>query len=95
MVQSPKRHRLVGSNDFRAKSPFLWLAWSVGGYNAQVGRVFTVGIVALVCLAIRVAAHIRINRTIKARYAEAALPHVQSAVARELRSSRKARVIAR
>jgi hypothetical protein len=29
---------------------FLWLAWSVGGYNAQVGRVFIADIVALVCL---------------------------------------------
>lgn len=25
---------------------FLWLAWSVGGYNAQVGRVFMADIVA-------------------------------------------------
>ncbi|MBA2411535.1 MAG: hypothetical protein H0V63_01730 [Burkholderiaceae bacterium] len=43
---------------------FLWLAWSVGGYNAQVGRVFTVDIVALVCLAIGIAAHIRISRSL-------------------------------
>lgn len=31
---------------------FLWLAWSVGGYNAQVGRVFAADVVALVCLVI-------------------------------------------
>lgn len=29
---------------------FLYLAWSVGGYNAQVGRVFIADVVALVCL---------------------------------------------
>lgn len=29
---------------------FLILAWSVGGYNAQVGRVFLADLAALVCL---------------------------------------------
>lgn len=29
---------------------FLWLAWSVGGYNAQLGRVIIADVVALVCL---------------------------------------------
>ena len=29
---------------------FLYLAWSVGGYNVQVGRVFVADLVALVCL---------------------------------------------
>ena len=37
---------------------FLWLAWSVGGYNAQVARVFMADIVALACLIIGVAAHV-------------------------------------
>ena len=36
---------------------FLFLAWAVGGYNAQIGRVFTADIVALVCLLIGVAAY--------------------------------------
>lgn len=36
---------------------FLWLAWSVGGYNAQVARVFMADIVALVCLIIGAAGH--------------------------------------
>ncbi len=31
---------------------FLYLAWSVGGYNAQVARVFVADIVALACLVI-------------------------------------------
>lgn len=37
-------------------SSFLWLAWSVGGYNAQIGRVVAADIVALVCLVVAVGA---------------------------------------
>lgn len=37
---------------------FLWLAWSVGGYNAQIARVFTADVIALVCLIAGFAAHI-------------------------------------
>lgn len=40
---------------------FLWLTWSVGGYNAQVARVFAADIVALVCLIIGVAAHVYVR----------------------------------
>ena len=36
---------------------FLYLAWSVGGYNAQVGRVFIADIVALVGLILGAAAY--------------------------------------
>lgn len=36
---------------------FLYLAWSVGGYNAQVGRVFAADVVALMSLAIGAAAY--------------------------------------
>ena len=36
---------------------FLFLAGSVGGYNAQIGRVFAADIVALVCLLIGLAAY--------------------------------------
>ena len=36
---------------------FLYLAWSVGGYNAQIARVFTADIVALVCLIVGTAAY--------------------------------------
>jgi nicotinamide riboside transporter PnuC len=31
---------------------FLWIAWSVGGYNPLVGRVVLVDLVALVCLVV-------------------------------------------
>lgn len=37
---------------------FLYLAWSVGGYNPQLGRVFTADIVALVGLLIGGAAYL-------------------------------------
>ena len=36
---------------------FLWLASSVGGYNAAVGRIVTADIVALVCLIVGAAAY--------------------------------------
>jgi hypothetical protein len=38
---------------------FLYLAWSVGGYNAQIGRVFTADLVALVCLVTGGAVYLR------------------------------------
>jgi hypothetical protein len=37
---------------------FLWLAWAVGGYNAQVARVVMADVVALVCLLIAIAAYV-------------------------------------
>lgn len=40
---------------------FLWIAWSVGGYNAQVARVFVADIVALACLIIGVVAHVYVS----------------------------------
>jgi hypothetical protein len=42
---------------------FLWLAWCVGSYNAQLARVFTVDLVALVCLIIGAAAHVYVRRS--------------------------------
>ena len=38
--------------------PFLWLAWSVGGYNAEVGRVVRADVVALACIGIGIAAYL-------------------------------------
>jgi hypothetical protein len=40
---------------------FLWIAWSVGGYNVQIARVFTVDIVALACLIVGVAADVYVQ----------------------------------
>lgn len=36
---------------------FLYLAWSTGNYNAQIGRVFAADVVALACLVIGAVAH--------------------------------------
>lgn len=36
---------------------FLYLAWSVGGYNAQIGRVFTADLIAAACLLVGVLAY--------------------------------------
>lgn len=41
---------------------FLWLAWSVGGHNAQIGRVVIADIVALGCLIIGSIGYFRLNR---------------------------------
>lgn len=41
---------------------FLYLAWSVGGYNAQIGRVFIADIVALVCLIAGAVAYAYVKR---------------------------------
>lgn len=41
---------------FASVLSFLGLAWSVGNYNRQLGRVFAADVVALVCLAIGAAA---------------------------------------
>jgi len=41
---------------------FLYLAWSVGGYNAQVQRVFTADVVALVCLIVGLLAYAYVQR---------------------------------
>lgn len=42
---------------FASVLSFLYLAWSVGGYNAQVGRVFTADVVALICLVLGAVAY--------------------------------------
>jgi uncharacterized BrkB/YihY/UPF0761 family membrane protein len=41
---------------------FLYLAWAVGGYNAQIGRVFIADVVALCCLIVGGLAHVRLRR---------------------------------
>ena len=47
---------------FTSVVSFLWLAWSVGGYNAQLGRVVITDIVALGCLAIGSIGSYRLSR---------------------------------
>ena len=42
---------------FTSVLSFLWLAWSVGGYNPQLARVFVVDVVALAFLVVGGIAH--------------------------------------
>lgn len=41
---------------FVSVASFLWLAWSTGGYNAQIARVVAADLVALACVVVGVAA---------------------------------------
>jgi hypothetical protein len=43
---------------------FFYLAWSVGSYNAQVGRVFIADVVAFVCLVVGWVAHAFLQREV-------------------------------
>lgn len=43
---------------------FLALAWSVGDYNAEIGRVVVADIVALVCLLVGLAAYAYVRRAV-------------------------------
>ena len=53
----PQLQTLAFIAGFISVGSFLWLAWSTGSYNAQIARVFTADVVALVCLLIGVSAH--------------------------------------
>jgi len=58
----PSIQRLAFIAGFISVVSFLWLAWSVGNYNDQIGRVFTADIVALVALVTGVTAHVLESR---------------------------------
>jgi hypothetical protein len=58
----PSLQTLAFLAGFASVVSFLWLAWSVGGYNAQLARVFGADIVALACLLVGVAAHVYVRR---------------------------------
>jgi hypothetical protein len=58
----PELQLLALAAGFASVLSFLWLAWSTGNYNAQVGRVFTADIVALACLVVGLAAYLWSNR---------------------------------
>ena len=53
----PVYQRIAFLGAFISVIAFLWLAWAVGGYNAQVGRVVAADVIALVCLVIGVMAY--------------------------------------
>ena len=43
---------------FVSVASYLWLAWTTGGYNAQLARVVVADVVALACLIIGAAAYV-------------------------------------
>jgi hypothetical protein len=43
---------------FVSVASYLWLAWTTGGYNAQLARVVVADLVALTCLIIGAAAYV-------------------------------------
>ena len=47
---------------FASVGSFLYLVWSTGGYNAQLGRVFIADIAALACLVVGAVAHAHLSR---------------------------------
>jgi len=47
---------------FISVGSFLLIAWLVGGYTAQVGRVFTVDLVAAACLVVGAVAYVLARR---------------------------------
>jgi hypothetical protein len=59
----PPFHTIAFIAGFVSVVSFLWLAWSVGGYNAQVARVFMADVVALACLIIGVVAHVYVQHS--------------------------------
>ena len=58
----PELQLLAFAAAFASVLSFLWLAWSTGNYNAQVGRVFTADVVALACLVVGLAAYLWSDR---------------------------------
>lgn len=47
---------------FVSVASFMLIAWSVGGYNSQIARVFLVDVIALICLAVGAAAYLISHR---------------------------------
>ena len=48
----PGLQGIAFAGGFASVLSFLYLAWSVGNYNPQVGRVFVADVIALICLVI-------------------------------------------
>lgn len=53
----PHLQGIAFAGGFASVLSFLYLAWSIGNYNPQVGRVFAADVIALICLVIGVTAH--------------------------------------
>jgi hypothetical protein len=61
---NPAYQTLAFIAGFISVASFLYLAWSVGGYNEQVGRVFIADVVALVGLIVGGAVHAFLQREV-------------------------------
>lgn len=59
---SPALQPLAFVGGIISAAAFLLLAWSVGGYNAAIGRVVLADVVALVCLVSGLALHVLYGR---------------------------------
>ncbi len=58
----PNLQGIAFAGGFASVLSFLYLAWSVGNYNPQVGRVFAADVIALICLVVGVIAHFYVKR---------------------------------
>jgi hypothetical protein len=58
----PELQGIAFAGGFASVLSFLYLAWSVGNYNPQVGRVFYADIVALICLVAGLVAYLYVGR---------------------------------
>lgn len=58
----PALRPLAFAAGFVSVVSFLWLAWPIDGFNAEVRRVVLTDIVALVCLFLGAAAHVSVSR---------------------------------
>jgi hypothetical protein len=58
----PELQGIAFAAGFASVLSFLYLAWSVGNYNSQVGRVVLADVVALICLVVGLVAYLFVRR---------------------------------
>jgi uncharacterized BrkB/YihY/UPF0761 family membrane protein len=60
----PAYQTVAFTGGFISVVSFLYLAWAVGGYNEQIGRVFVADVVALGCLIVGGVVHALLQREV-------------------------------
>ena len=58
----PNLQGIAFAAGFASVLSFLYLAWSVGNYNPQVGRIVMADVMALICLVVGVTARLYMQR---------------------------------
>ena len=58
----PELQGIAFAGGFASVLSFLYLAWSVGNYSSQVGRVVLADVVALICLVVGLVAYLFVRR---------------------------------